>query len=139
MSKYSSVYNELRLEEELCDAVVRVDSAEFLVHKIILCNCNPYFRWAGYQVLMLLNLNSSDEQKNGRKFSKLATQTNVNMWHWSSEKQVGETKLYEPRQYINIPLKWIKRGNSHFKRTLKCAGSKAYFPSRCSFLLPLYY
>ncbi|XP_034393457.1 kelch-like protein 10 isoform X1 [Cyclopterus lumpus] len=39
-----SVYNELRLEQELCDAVVRVDSVEFPVHKIILCNCSPYFQ-----------------------------------------------------------------------------------------------
>ncbi|XP_034551265.1 kelch-like protein 10 [Notolabrus celidotus] len=40
----SSVYNELRLEQELCDAVIRVDGVEIHVHKIILCNCSPYFR-----------------------------------------------------------------------------------------------
>ncbi|KAM6929520.1 kelch-like protein 10 [Lycodopsis pacificus] len=46
-----SVYNELRLEQQLCDAVIRVDNVEFPVHKIILCNCSPYFialftRWS---------------------------------------------------------------------------------------------
>ncbi|XP_054464570.1 kelch-like protein 10 [Anoplopoma fimbria] len=39
-----SVYNDLRLEQELCDAVIRVDNVEFHVHKIILCNCSPYFK-----------------------------------------------------------------------------------------------
>ncbi|XP_034732033.1 kelch-like protein 10 [Etheostoma cragini] len=39
-----SVYNELRLEQELCDAVIRVDNVEFPTHKIILCNCSPYFK-----------------------------------------------------------------------------------------------
>ncbi|KAM6981929.1 kelch-like protein 10 [Tautogolabrus adspersus] len=40
----SSVFNELRLGQELCDAVIRVDNIEFPVHKVILCNCSPYFR-----------------------------------------------------------------------------------------------
>ncbi|XP_071331805.1 kelch-like protein 10 [Trachinotus anak] len=44
MSENGSVYNELRLEQQLCDAVIRVDSVEFHVHKLILCNCSPYFR-----------------------------------------------------------------------------------------------
>ena len=44
MSGISSVYNELRLEKQLCDAVIRVDDVEFHVHKVILCNCSPYFR-----------------------------------------------------------------------------------------------
>uniref|UniRef100_A0A8C6PSE9 Kelch like family member 10 n=1 Tax=Nothobranchius furzeri TaxID=105023 RepID=A0A8C6PSE9_NOTFU len=39
-----SVYNKLRLEQQLCDAVLRVDGVEFHVHKIILCNCSTYFR-----------------------------------------------------------------------------------------------
>ncbi|XP_029291793.1 kelch-like protein 10 [Cottoperca gobio] len=39
-----SVYNELRLEQELCDAMIKVDSVEFPAHKIILCKCSPYFR-----------------------------------------------------------------------------------------------
>ncbi|XP_063744509.1 kelch-like protein 10 [Eleginops maclovinus] len=39
-----SVYNELRLEKKLCDAVIRVENVEFYVHKIILCNCSPFFQ-----------------------------------------------------------------------------------------------
>uniref|UniRef100_A0A665UIN5 Kelch-like protein 10 n=2 Tax=Echeneis naucrates TaxID=173247 RepID=A0A665UIN5_ECHNA len=44
MSENSPVYNELRLEQQLCDVVIRVDGVEFHVHKLILCNCSPYFR-----------------------------------------------------------------------------------------------
>ncbi|XP_047467737.1 kelch-like protein 10 [Mugil cephalus] len=44
MSDRRSVYNELRLERHFCDAVIRVDSVEFHVHKVIMCNCSPYFR-----------------------------------------------------------------------------------------------
>ncbi|XP_040908268.1 kelch-like protein 10 [Toxotes jaculatrix] len=32
------------MEKQLCDAVIRVDGVEFHVHKLILCNCSPYFR-----------------------------------------------------------------------------------------------
>uniref|UniRef100_UPI003AAAE9EE kelch-like protein 10 n=1 Tax=Centroberyx gerrardi TaxID=166262 RepID=UPI003AAAE9EE len=39
-----SVFNELRLEGKLCDAVLRVDGVEFNAHKIILCSCSSYFR-----------------------------------------------------------------------------------------------
>ncbi|KAM8864629.1 kelch-like protein 10 [Spinachia spinachia] len=39
-----SVYNDLRLEQQLCDAVIRVGSDTFHVHKIVLCNCSPYFQ-----------------------------------------------------------------------------------------------
>ncbi|XP_071766472.2 kelch-like protein 10 [Centroberyx gerrardi] len=39
----SSVFNELRLDGKLCDAVLRVDDAEFNAHKIILCGCSSYF------------------------------------------------------------------------------------------------
>ncbi|NWR63369.1 KLH10 protein, partial [Bucorvus abyssinicus] len=39
-----SVFNELRLEGELCDAVISVDGAEFVAHKVILCGCSNYFR-----------------------------------------------------------------------------------------------
>ncbi|KAL3983944.1 claudin [Sarotherodon galilaeus] len=42
--KSSSVYNELRLEGQFCDAIIKVEDVEFPVHKIILCNCTPYFR-----------------------------------------------------------------------------------------------
>ncbi|XP_053477815.1 kelch-like protein 10 isoform X2 [Ictalurus furcatus] len=38
------VLNEMRLEEELCDVVLRVDEVEFNVHKTILCANSPYFR-----------------------------------------------------------------------------------------------
>ncbi|XP_071758375.1 kelch-like protein 10 [Centroberyx gerrardi] len=38
------VFNELRLEGKLCDAVIRVDDVEFDTHKIILCSCSSYFR-----------------------------------------------------------------------------------------------
>ncbi|KAM9359147.1 kelch-like protein 10 [Symphorus nematophorus] len=44
MSEYSSVYDKLRLEQLLCDAVIRVDGAEFHIHKVILCNSSSYFR-----------------------------------------------------------------------------------------------
>uniref|UniRef100_A0A3P8TQN6 Kelch like family member 10 n=1 Tax=Amphiprion percula TaxID=161767 RepID=A0A3P8TQN6_AMPPE len=39
-----SLYNELRLNGEFCDAVIKVEDAEFQIHKIILCRCTPYFR-----------------------------------------------------------------------------------------------
>ncbi|CAK6949361.1 kelch-like protein 10 [Scomber scombrus] len=47
----SSVYNELRLTGEFCDAVIKVEDVEFQIHRIILCNCSPYFgalfrRWS---------------------------------------------------------------------------------------------
>ncbi|KAM4579495.1 kelch-like protein 10 [Fundulus diaphanus] len=49
--KLSSVYNQLRLEGILTDAVIIADNEEFPVHKVILCNCTPYFcglftRWS---------------------------------------------------------------------------------------------
>ncbi|XP_071377574.1 kelch-like protein 10 [Centroberyx affinis] len=52
------VFNELRLEGKLCDAVIRVDGVTFNVHKIILCGCSPYFRvlfthgWSSPQQLL---------------------------------------------------------------------------------------
>uniref|UniRef100_A0A3Q1IH28 BTB domain-containing protein n=1 Tax=Anabas testudineus TaxID=64144 RepID=A0A3Q1IH28_ANATE len=50
-NKPSSVYNELRLEGKFCDAVIKVEDVEFQIHKVILCNCSPYFcalfsRWS---------------------------------------------------------------------------------------------
>ncbi|XP_030597413.1 kelch-like protein 10 [Archocentrus centrarchus] len=39
-----SFYNELHIERTLCDAFLKVDTVEFPVQKIILCNCSPYFR-----------------------------------------------------------------------------------------------
>ncbi|KAK2897827.1 kelch-like protein 10 [Channa argus] len=43
MSTSSSVYNKLHLKQ-FCDAVIKVDNAEFHAHKVILCNCSTYFR-----------------------------------------------------------------------------------------------
>lgn len=39
-----TIFNELRLEDELCDVVICVDNVEFRAHKIILCSCSNYFR-----------------------------------------------------------------------------------------------
>ncbi|XP_075994090.1 kelch-like protein 10 [Genypterus blacodes] len=38
------VFDELRLQEELCDAVIRVQNVDFNVHRIILSGCSEYFR-----------------------------------------------------------------------------------------------
>ncbi|KAF4092693.1 hypothetical protein AMELA_G00023620 [Ameiurus melas] len=38
------VLNEMRLKEEQCDVVLRVDKVELKAHKIILCSRSPYFR-----------------------------------------------------------------------------------------------
>ncbi|XP_071394945.1 kelch-like protein 10 [Centroberyx affinis] len=52
------VFNELRVEGKLCDAVIRVDDVAFNIHKIILCGCSPYFRvlfthgWSSPQQLL---------------------------------------------------------------------------------------
>ncbi|XP_075995948.1 kelch-like protein 10 [Genypterus blacodes] len=40
----SLVFNELRLHEELCDAVIRVQKHDFHVHRIILSACSDHFR-----------------------------------------------------------------------------------------------
>uniref|UniRef100_A0A3P9DF19 Kelch like family member 10 n=1 Tax=Maylandia zebra TaxID=106582 RepID=A0A3P9DF19_9CICH len=40
--KSSSVNNELCLEGQFCDAIIKVEDVEFPVHRIILCNCTPY-------------------------------------------------------------------------------------------------
>ncbi|XP_044151486.1 kelch-like protein 10 [Bufo gargarizans] len=39
-----SVLNELRLEDKLCDVVIKASGVEFNAHKNILCCCSPYFR-----------------------------------------------------------------------------------------------
>ncbi|NXW59122.1 KLH10 protein, partial [Eurystomus gularis] len=39
-----TVFNELRLEGEHCDATISVDGVEFSVHKIVLCRVSDYFR-----------------------------------------------------------------------------------------------
>ncbi|NWI64125.1 KLH10 protein, partial [Todus mexicanus] len=39
-----TIFNELRLAGEHCDATISVDGVEFDVHKIILCRCSNYFR-----------------------------------------------------------------------------------------------
>lgn len=40
-----NIFNELRLEEKLCDVVIKVEGVEFSAHKTILCGCSSYFRW----------------------------------------------------------------------------------------------
>ncbi|XP_029951013.1 kelch-like protein 10 [Salarias fasciatus] len=47
----SAVYEELRSAGTFCDAVLKVQDAEFQIHKVILCECSPYFealfvRWS---------------------------------------------------------------------------------------------
>ncbi|XP_054624790.1 kelch-like protein 10 [Dunckerocampus dactyliophorus] len=49
--KSGSVYHGLRIVRGLSDAVIKVHNEEFHIHKIILCNCSPYFgalflRWS---------------------------------------------------------------------------------------------
>lgn len=44
MSENFSMYNELRVRQQLCDAVIRVNGVEFMVHKVILCSCSLYFK-----------------------------------------------------------------------------------------------
>ncbi|NXS61370.1 KLH10 protein, partial [Brachypteracias leptosomus] len=39
-----TIFNELRLEGEHCDATISVDGVEFSVHKIVLCRVSDYFR-----------------------------------------------------------------------------------------------
>lgn len=39
-----TVFNELRLDGQLCDVVLKVDSVDFNAHKNILCGCSSYFR-----------------------------------------------------------------------------------------------
>ncbi|XP_034754887.1 kelch-like protein 10 [Etheostoma cragini] len=41
---FDNTVNELRLEGQLCDAVISVEDVEFNVHRVILCNCGSYFR-----------------------------------------------------------------------------------------------
>ncbi|KAM5148024.1 kelch-like protein 10 [Mantella aurantiaca] len=38
------IFNELRLEDDFCDVVIKVEDATFTAHKIILCGSSPYFR-----------------------------------------------------------------------------------------------
>ncbi|XP_034403148.1 kelch-like protein 10 [Cyclopterus lumpus] len=50
-SHKGSVFNNLRLEGQFCDAVIKVEDVEFEIHKVILCKCSPYFlalfqRWS---------------------------------------------------------------------------------------------
>uniref|UniRef100_A0A3P9DK40 Kelch like family member 10 n=1 Tax=Maylandia zebra TaxID=106582 RepID=A0A3P9DK40_9CICH len=49
-SKPSSVNNELCLEGQFCDAIIKVEDVEFPVHRIILCNCTPYFRQTVFNI-----------------------------------------------------------------------------------------
>ncbi|TNN55913.1 Kelch-like protein 10 [Liparis tanakae] len=38
-----SVFNTLRLDGQFCDAVIKVEDVAFDIHRIILCECSPYF------------------------------------------------------------------------------------------------
>lgn len=38
------VCNQLRLQGLFTDAVIKIENVDFHIHKIILCNCSPYFR-----------------------------------------------------------------------------------------------
>ncbi|XP_056263171.1 kelch-like protein 10 [Pseudoliparis swirei] len=38
-----SVFNDLRLEGQFCDAVINVENVAFDVHRVILCECSEYF------------------------------------------------------------------------------------------------
>ncbi|XP_074525110.1 kelch-like protein 10 [Halichoeres trimaculatus] len=40
----STVLNELRMEQKLCDVVIKTEDVEFKAHKIILSSCSLYFR-----------------------------------------------------------------------------------------------
>ncbi|XP_066440803.1 kelch-like protein 10 [Eleutherodactylus coqui] len=52
-----TILNELRLEGELCDVVIKAGGVEFKAHKNILCSCSPYFR-----ALFTSSLNVSDKK-----------------------------------------------------------------------------
>ena len=39
-----NIFNELRLQGELCDVVIQVEEVEFKAHKTIMCGCSHYFR-----------------------------------------------------------------------------------------------
>ncbi|KAK7896358.1 hypothetical protein WMY93_021683 [Mugilogobius chulae] len=44
MSAPMSVFEEMRREQKLCDALLNVAGTQFLVHKVVLCSCSPYFK-----------------------------------------------------------------------------------------------
>ncbi|XP_029960180.1 kelch-like protein 10 [Salarias fasciatus] len=51
LGKMSAVQEKLRSAGSFCDAVLKVQDVEFQVHKVILCECSPYFealfvRWS---------------------------------------------------------------------------------------------
>ncbi|KAK2893971.1 hypothetical protein Q8A73_016455 [Channa argus] len=52
----TSIYNELHPEGNLCDAIIKVEDVEFQIHKVVLCNCSPYFR-------VLFNCCSTEDRK----------------------------------------------------------------------------
>lgn len=39
-----NVFDEVRLQGEHTDVIIKVQDTRFRVHKIILCGCSPYFR-----------------------------------------------------------------------------------------------
>lgn len=44
----STVLNQLRMEQKLCDVVIETEDVKFKAHKIILCGCSSYFRCVVY-------------------------------------------------------------------------------------------
>lgn len=50
------VINRLRLEGRLTDAVIKIQDVDFQIHKVILCNCSPYFRWNKTPGTLLITL-----------------------------------------------------------------------------------
>ncbi|XP_035248695.1 kelch-like protein 10 [Anguilla anguilla] len=49
-----AIFNELRLEDKLCDVIIEVNQFEFKAHKAVLCACSTYF---------CSLFNSTDEQR----------------------------------------------------------------------------
>ena len=50
--KSGSMYNDLRLEGDFCDAHIKVGDIEFPIHKVILCKSSSYFWWVCYQMTL---------------------------------------------------------------------------------------
>uniref|UniRef100_A0A8C6S5G7 Kelch like family member 10 n=1 Tax=Neogobius melanostomus TaxID=47308 RepID=A0A8C6S5G7_9GOBI len=44
MSASISMFEEMRREQKLCDALLNVAGAQYQVHKLVLCGCSSYFR-----------------------------------------------------------------------------------------------
>ncbi|TNN21742.1 Kelch-like protein 10 [Liparis tanakae] len=38
-----SVFNDLRLQGQFCDAVIEAEGVAFQIHRVVLCECSHYF------------------------------------------------------------------------------------------------